>query len=586
MVLLSLLLPLAGIKWDNPGLDRSRRVLSPDWDRAKLFDALASGWQDLYDKSRGATPLLAETGGKYATRLKGAVKVDFNKNLPPAFLFNSYRSMLIRSRYPDEALPLSDLAQMKPAQLNFRPPSFLYGGGYLYPLGAYYLALSKTGLIRRLPMRRMLEEPDALGRIYTAGRFLSALSFAGICLMCFFIARELSNFSAGALAFAAALTTPVLLTHSCYLLPHVWSTFWAMAFIFLFIKAMQAPHFDPFGKTAGQAQGLKLPVLSGVCLGISAGSYWSQLHILIFPAALLLSLGKGLLRKDVLVKAAAAAAGGALVFIMLNPYLLIEWRTALMEWKTASGADPGALHHAYPAKLAALFTKTLPRTIGITCTLAVIGGYIWGLLSGKPAVKSLAAACLIMALLVAPAIPADIPAWIRRFFPWLMVSLLLSAAALEALLSRLSGFWKAPLLILFLLPGSLMSFTYAYNFALASGPGSTFFRMADELDAMKPDGRLGLLEFPQPAYTPHFRLDRWPLLFVTAGGLASLGGREPPPYLLVTFHQKNSVLKVLDDKYELLRGFYPEQVLGFRIDPALSAANIPVELYKLKGPEK
>lgn len=571
MVLLSLLLPVAGIKWDNPGTARSKRVLSPYWDTTRLFNALSSGWQEIYDKSQGATPLLAERGGKYATRLKGAVKVDFNKDLPPTFLFNSYRSMMIRSRHPDEALPLSNLAQMKPAELKLRPSSFLYGGGYLYPLGAYYLALSKLGIIRRLPMRQMLEDPDVLGGIYTAGRFLSALSFAGICLLCFLIAREVSNFRAGALSFIVAMTTPVLLTHSCYMLPHVWSTFWGMAFIFLFIKAMPAPD-------------LKLAALSGICLGISAGSYWSQLHILIFPAALLLSLGKGLLRKDVLTKAAVAAAGGALVFIVLNPYLLMEWRTALMEWNTALSMDLGAMHRSYITKLAALFTGTLPATIGVVYTLVIVCGYIWGLLSGKPVIKSLAAACIIMALLSASAIPADTPAWIRRFFPWLMVSLLLAATAVESLLSRLSPAWKVPLLILFLLPGSLMSLTYALNFAQASTSGSTFSQMADELDSIKTDGRLGLLEFPQPAYTPHFRIYRWPLLFVTGAGLADLDKKELPLYLLVTFHQKNAVLKVLGEKYELIRGFYPAQVFVFKMDPGLSAANIPIELYKLKGP--
>lgn len=566
LFLAALCLGLAGINWDRPSSARAERVLSPDWDRAGLFNALTSGWQDIYDRSRGSTPVLAEIEGKYSTRLKGTAKADPGKGLPPGFLLNSYRSMLIRSRYPDESLPLSDLAQMKPAKLDFRPPSFLYGGGYLYPLGAWYFALSKTGAVKRLPMRGMLEDPDALGRIFTAGRIISALAFAGICCLCFLLAGELSGAAAGTLAFAAAMTAPLFLAHAHLLTPHLWSAFWGLASVLLLMKGL--PELN-----AG------LLAFSGACLGLSAGSYWSQFHAAVFHAALLFSAGTGPFRTKQALRLLLVPAAAAAVFLLLNPYLPGDWRLAVKEMFPSS-----PLPASYARSLAALFGSVLPKSVGLSCTLAIVCGYIWGLLSRKPAVRWLAAACVVMALLAALVVPADFPAGVRRFFPWLAISLLLAALAVHSAISKMSSMLlKAALAAAFLLPGFAMSYVYTLNFVRADSADATFSRMAGELDSMKPDGRLGLLEFPQPAYTPHFRLDRWPLLFTTDEALAGLDRGELPRYLLVTAYQKPGVQNVLDEKYGLVSGFYPASALAFSPDPLISPANAAIELYALKG---
>lgn len=556
---------LIGITWGLPGSGKKDRVLPARWNSPVFFDALASGWQDIYDRSRGSTPLLAETDGKYSTLLVNAAKVDFTGALPPGKLHNSYRSMIIRSQHPDEALPLSDLAQMKPEELNFRPPSFLYGGGYLYPLGAYFLVLSKLTVLQRLSLRKTLENPDSLARIYTAGRFLSALAFAGICCLCFLTADKLAGPGAGALAFLFALTAPLPLVHAHFMTPHLWSAFWGLLSVFFLLRAMPSPGFRDM-------------ILSGIFLGASAGSYWSQLHVLVFLAAILLSPGRAFFRRGPLLRAGALACAGALTFLLLNPYILGGWKLALREM----APGPGPLHFTYRANLAALFTTAFPAALGLPCTLAIAGGCVHGLLSKNSVTRALAAACIAMFFLSAAVIPADFPAGVRRFFPWLMLSLVLAGIALNRLAGAMPRLLKIPLFLLCFLPGAVMSLAYGLNFARAASAGATFSRMGAELDALKPEGRLGLLEFPQPCSAPHFRLDRWPLLLVTPAELAGLADKDLPAYLLVTFQQKRGVLKVLEEKYALARGFYPERVLWFDIDPAIGPANGPIELYRLK----
>ncbi|HNW43895.1 MAG TPA: hypothetical protein PKI19_05270 [Elusimicrobiales bacterium] len=556
---------LTGIRWGLPDSGKAAKLFAPQWKSGVFFDALSSGWQDIYDKARGSTPLLAETDGKYSAHLDKAVRVDFTGALPPKELHNSYRSMLIRSQYADESLPLSDLAQMKPERLDFKPPSFLYGGGYLYPLGAYYLALSKLGLIQRLPLRRLLENPDAMNGIYAAGRCLSALAFAGLCCLCFLIAGRLATTRAGTFAFIFALTAPLPLVHAHFMTPHLWAAFWGLLSVYTLLRGMPAP-------------GLRTMLLSGICLGISAGSYWSQLHVLIFLAAVALSAGGAFFRREFLFRICALAGAGALTFLLLNPYLLISGKTALRE--IIMGTPPR--EYSYWANLRSLLTNTLPGTLGLPCTLAVAGGYVAGLLSPKPVARMLTAACVIMFFLSATTIPADFSAGVRRFFPWLLLSLVPAGLFVDSLFSRTPRLLRLPLLLIVFLPGALLAAAYEVNFNLAASPASAFSRMGAMLDAMKPEGRLGLLEFPQPSCAPHFRLDRWPLLLATPEEMPKLAAKDLPLYLLVTFHQKYGVGKLLEERYALVRGFYPARVAGAGVDLAVGNINAQLELYRLK----
>lgn len=555
----------AGLGWDLPSTERAGRVLAPQWDKAAFFDKLAGGWEEIYKQAAGSTPLAAEAAGKYSTRLKGRFSTDFKAPLPEPELWHSYRSMLIRSRYPDEALPLSDLARMKPAELKFRPPSFIYGGGYLYPLGAYYFALSKVKAVEPLPLRSALERTDTLGGVYLAGRLLSAAAFAGVCLLVFLITRRLQPGAAPYAAFAAALTLPALGVHARYLTPHLWAAFWALASVYYCLRALPGLELRPL-------------LASGACFGLAAGSYWSAAHAGLFLLAAVASPGRTSLRPEALRRLALAAAAGAAVFLALNPYLPFNLAEAAREFAPAApAAGP-----AFETGPWVMLTKIFPTTLGPAFALLLPAGWLWGLFSGKPLLRNLALAALLFSLPASFTFFPEFSSGVRRFFPWLLVSGILSVLFIFRFTGKLRPAARFAVFALVLAPGLAMSAAYTAAFADAASAGSTFRRMADKLDGMPAGSELGMTEFPQPAYMPAFRLDRWRLRLADGETLKVLPGKELPAFLLLNFDQKRGLGEFLAANYALEQGFYPRAFLGFTPDPFLCAANPPVELYRLK----
>ena len=561
-------LGVSGLGWDLPSDARAARLLAPRWDRTALFDKLASGWENIYKQAAGSTPLAAEAAGKYSTRLEGRFSTDFKAPLPEPELWNSYRSMLIRSRYPDEALPLSDLARMNPAKLDFRPPSFVYGGGYLYPLGAWYFALSGAGAVKPLPLRQALEKPGTLGGIYLAGRLTSAAAFAGICLLVFLIARRLGHGAAAYAAFAAALTLPALGIHARYLTPHLWAAFWALAALYFSLRSLPALKLKPL-------------LAAGVCLGLASGSYWSAAHASIFILAAVLSPGREALRPEALKRLALAAAAAAAVFFAMNPYLPFNWPEVLGEMRQSVG-HLGAVPET---GLYILFAKIFPTTLGPAFAVLFPAGCLWGIFSGKPLTRNLSAAALVLASPASATLHPAFPSGVRRFFPWLLTGVLIGTIFLDRLTAKLKPVFRAAVLSLALAPGFIMSSAYTLLFIDASGPRSTFYRMADKLDSIPAGGTLGMLEFPQPAYMPAFRLDRWRLRLADEAALKTMPQKDLPGYLLVNYNQKEALYVFLHMHYTLDAGFYPRAVLGFDPDPFLCGANPPLELYRLKQRE-
>lgn len=565
-LLLLAALPLAaagpGLRWGLPGPGRAEKLLPAAWERASLFDSLASGWQKIYDSARGSTTVIAENAGKYSTRLEGPLRPDFSKG-PPAELGNSYRSLLIRSMYPDEAQPLSFLAQMNPAKLEFRPPSFLYGGGYVYPLGAWLLVLSKTGAVERLPLREALDKPSALASVYAAGRLLSLLAFAGICVLCFFIAAEFGGRRAGLFALLLAVSAPLGLGHARYLTPHLWAAFWSLLAFYLLLPGRRPA-------------GVKHAALAGLCFGLSAGSYWSQLHAALFLAAALWASGGGPAAS--FRRAAALAGTAALVFLAFNPYLPGAWRLALAEMFPGNASIGGT----YLGNLAGLFTSVLPAVLGPAAALAAAGGCAWAFFSGDRALRGLAFACAAMLLLAPLALPPDFPSWARRFFPWLYLCLVPAALALDRLSRRLPAPAAAAALTACFVPAALAVLLCASDFRRSSETGAAYAKMGAYLDSLPAGGSLGLVEFPQPSNTPLFRLDRWKLTLAAPEIMAALPPKERPPRLLLSHFQKAAAPAGLLAGYELEKGFYPPGPAVFRPPAEVLPVDIPTELYRLR----
>ncbi|MDA8243236.1 MAG: hypothetical protein M0025_03845 [Elusimicrobia bacterium] len=554
----------AGAGWDLPSRERSSKLLPAAWDRSALFDGLTSGWENIYDKAAGSTPLAAEAAGKYSTKLTGRRDEDFNRPLPPPELWNSYRSMMIRSGYPDEALPLSDLARMKPADFDLRPPSFLYGGGYLYPLGAYYSVLSLTRLAHPLPLREALERPDTLGRIYLAGRLLSAAAFAAVCLLVFLIARELQP-TAAIYAWAAVMTLPLPGVYAHYLTPHLWSAAWGLTGIYFALCALPDLRRGPL-------------LAAGACLGMATASYWSAANAAVLALAVILSPGRSALKPAALKNLGLAALAGAAVFLLMNPYLPFNLAEAAAELAPGGASAPAATGNTLPT----LFLSALPAAAGPAFAFLLPAGCLWGLFSGRPPLRNLSAAVLLLAAPIAFTITPDFPVGVRRFFPWLTAGALCGSLLMDRLTRDLRPALRLAALIAALAPGLGMSLVYTLSFLDGSGDNSAYKRMAARLDSIPPGAVLGLTEFPQPAYYPAFRMDRWRLRLANPETMSALPAADLPEYMLVYYRHKPPLSGILSSRYALDSAFYPRAIAGFSPSTLIGGGNPPAELYRLK----
>ena len=108
----------------------------------------------------------------------------------------------------DEVVNIIALARIKPGRLQFNPGFYQYGGAYLYPLGAWYFALSKLGLIHVAPFEQMLKDPQAMDRVWIAGRAFILAAFALSALLLFLALAEIAPAGVALAALAIYLLCP------------------------------------------------------------------------------------------------------------------------------------------------------------------------------------------------------------------------------------------------------------------------------------------------------------------------------------------------------------------------------------------
>jgi len=211
-----------GIGWGLPSVERTNLFLSPSSRNPEFFSAVMKARDDLYDKM-GGTPIA------YMGRL---LKKREANTLPT--LMNSYSSFLLKTHSIDESATLVMLSNINPLQNRWYPNSFIYGGAYLYPLGAYLGAAHVLHLIRLTasPMYYFIHPMD-IAHVYIAMRFWSVLGLLTASYAVFSLGQRLLGPSAASWAMIFFGLSPVCLAHAKFSKPHVWAaamTLWATDF--------------------------------------------------------------------------------------------------------------------------------------------------------------------------------------------------------------------------------------------------------------------------------------------------------------------------------------------------------------------
>jgi hypothetical protein len=485
---------LMGISWGLPGPQRWRafpEAMRKDPDSALR---LKESWQRLYE---GIEKTHREVKGEEpVTRVQGVEEIRPGWTWPPDKLVNSYRSLLVRSENPDEQKLFVILSRMRPWRLEFQPLYLHYGGGFIYPLGAFLAGAKLLGAAHLVPdLAHYLLHPEDMARLYLLGRLFVLLFGLGALWVLYDLGRRLSGPLTGFCAAAFYTLCPFFVAQSHTGKPHPYSAFWVLAAVrFLFL--------------AFEGGRRRQSMLAGLCLGMAAGANSS------FACLAFLPLLAWLLRRkerpggwrDALL--AMAAAGG--VYAATNPYVFIATRDYL--WETT--VYPGGVRD-FSGNILSLLGVWSWAGLGSGLYLVFAAGFFAALFRADPRRRMLgvvlASGFGVLWLFLARFWGFLDAAGLRFFMPFYALAGLLAA---DFICSIKSPRWlRFAVLAAVFADCGLRSWVYLRNFQLDAGPHSTREQAADWIEANIPAGAtVGLPRYPQPAHTPPFRYDRYHLV--------------------------------------------------------------------------
>jgi len=540
MLLLGAALGAWGIGWGLPSKPRLEPLLpGPLLSDAAFHRLLAASREELYVRMEANSRLPVD----YVLRAE-----DFPAGwtLPSGRLLDSCRSFFLRSENADEQKNLTYLAHMRPRRLQFAPYAASYGGAFLYPLGGWYVLAASARLVRiTSDLAYYVAEPARMAAVFETGRFFNALcSGAGAAVLAA-LGRCLAGAAGGWLAGLLFLLSPANTITAHTINPYLWATLWgAVMFLFLFRYLDRGEEGDL----------LKGAAAFGACFGSSI-AFWAL--ALAMPIACLLRAGSGAAWRAELRSLVKAALLSCAVFALTNPYLFFRFQDYKGELEYELYGFPFELTFL---RLRDFLAGFLGFNMGLAASLTALGAALWqGVRRRAPAQSRLTAwtflaGCFMLALRLAD------PAHGRHFLPFIALGCVLAADALMAL-SR--SRWRPlgwVLAAAIFLENAPVSASYLWSMAREARGVSTRLAAGLWINEHLPPGRsIGLVAPPQPADTPPFRLDRYPLVLFAAP--EQLAHHPLPDYVVISETRRSPALDAfLSSRYRILKSFEPERL--------------------------
>lgn len=326
----------------------------------------------------------------------------------------------------DEVVNIIALARIKPGRLQFDPGFYQYGGAYLYPLGAWYFALSKLGIIHIGPFQQMLKNPQAMDRVWIAGRAFTLIAFALSAFLLFLALRDIAPPAVVLAALAIYLFCPATIMFSQVMKPHWYALLWANGALLILVRTFQRHRMNTGAE-----------LLLAACLGLAVGTVttFALFAVLVWGAMMWLVAQKAIARAA-LVRVPILAM---VVFIASNPYYVLNWHAVQTERvRTENWFQPAFNLH----ELATFIHTSLFSGFGFALTIVVGAIAIWRLFAGPLPARLLAIALLVPVGIIA-GITANLDTWTVNFR---YVAYLLPAALLFLAIWRWP--FRTPVLIL------------------------------------------------------------------------------------------------------------------------------------------
>jgi hypothetical protein len=295
IILLGVLALALGLGWGMPS--------------RKRVELLTYGFTRTPAQIKAHYSSLEPSADKETRREKEFVLSDWHK-------YQNFWDCVLYSSATDEWHTYGQLAAMKPAQLDFRITRQVYGGGFIYAVGAALMLGKLTGIIKIVPdSLYYLSHPEEMAHIQMTGRILVAGSYLGVLLLLALWGNRLGGRITGTAAMAAWLLSPMPFVLALVTKPHVYAAFWGLWALYLLWRHLE---------TGGRGKLLA----SGACLGLAMGS---SLVAGALALAWPILLWDPKTPKGFLKSLSLPALAGFAVFILTNPYTILDFHGFITE---------------------------------------------------------------------------------------------------------------------------------------------------------------------------------------------------------------------------------------------------------------
>ena len=310
----------------------------------------------------------------------------------------------------DEVDSIIALARIRPAELQFDPHYYQYGGAFLYPLGAYYYALSKLGVLSIGPLEQMLDNPNRIDRVWIAGRALVLLVAALSGLVLYFALAQFAPKHVALAGLVIYLFCPATIMFSQVLKPHWYALLFANVVVLIVVRALAKGQLTRVGEF-----GL------GIALGLMVGSVltYSLFAILVW-GALVFHVWREQGRMVLLVRIPIIAI---VTFVAVNPYFVLDWQGVQIERAAQVNWFTPALHlETVPL----FFVNTILPGFGLVLTMVFIAVFIRHLMRPAPMGVRLLGIAILIPIVVMAALTSSHSEWHSnfRYLPYVLPSMI------------------------------------------------------------------------------------------------------------------------------------------------------------------
>lgn len=234
---------ILGITWGLMSNYRKSLIEGGITDKEKFYTDMTHEREERFKKgkdifSRWVKENMEDLKGGYNARPKyDKFYYDYSKNENMQKFLGHVRPFYIRTYHQDEQQVFQTLANMNPSNFDFDPKHYLYGGSFIYPIGAYLKICEIFKLIKLKPdLNHYFRNPDDMRSMYIASRMFIVFSIFLQALLIYIFSAKYAPKPIALLLSVIFVLLPPVTANKNLIKPHVFAPLFNIAAIMIFFK--------------------------------------------------------------------------------------------------------------------------------------------------------------------------------------------------------------------------------------------------------------------------------------------------------------------------------------------------------------